>query len=928
MTARPIRLLLDFLTVGGWTLVSRVLGFARDVMIAAFLGAGPVAEAFFVAFRLPNMFRRFFAEGAFNMAFVPLFAKRLEAEGEVSARRFAEEAQAVLFAALVVLTVLAQIAMPWLVLALASGFEGEQFELAVLYSRIGFPYILFISLTALYSGVLNSFGRFAAAAAAPTLLNLTLIGAMLLAWWLGLDMGLSLTWSELVAGILQLALVVWAAWRIGMALPLKRPRLTPEVRRLVRIGIPGVLAGGVVQINLVVGTQVASYFEGAVAWLSYADRLYQLPLGVVGVAIGVVLLPELSRRFRAGDVAGTREALNRAAEFTLVLTLPAAIALMAIPELICRVLYQRGAFDALDTQQTALALAVYAAGLPSFVMQKVLQPAFFAREDTRTPLRYAAISMILNVGGGGRPGAGDRLRRGGARHDRRRLGQCGAALAGCPAARRSDRRRCPAPPPDAAHSPSGRADRRSRARHRSGGRDVPPRPAHRGARADRGPRDGRLCAAFACHRRLCGGGYTRGHATKTDVRMMLLRILFFMLVAVALTGCTGVRLPPALTATTEVKPLIPGYQDIRAWGDIAPQDGEAQLATIRKQILARARREGGLPNGGDYDVLVLSGGGSDGAYGAGLLNGWTRHGDRPEFQLVTGISTGALIAPFAFLGPEYDDELERFYTTTRTEDLIELNVLRAVFGWALGLTDITLMQVTVDNVLTDEMIANIAEEHAKGRRLWIGTTNLDAQRPVIWDIGAIASSDRPNKRELIRDILLASSAIPGALPPVLFTVEVDGKQFSEMHVDGGVTRQLFVYPRQWRLDEQLAQRVQYINLGTIYVVRNTRLDPVNSPVRPNLLDITQRSISTLIKAAGVADIQVIEDQANRDGWALEVTAVPASFDQVENEFFDPDYMRALFDVGYQRALAGDPWETVLGPGGVRVRSPERMPPPG
>jgi putative peptidoglycan lipid II flippase len=398
VTARPIRLLLDFLTVGGWTMVSRVLGFVRDVMIAAFLGAGPVAEAFFVAFRLPNMFRRFFAEGAFNMAFVPMFAKRLESEGEGAARRFGEEAQAILLAALVLLTLLAELAMPWLVLALASGFEGEQFELAVLYSRIGFPYILFISLTALYSGVLNSFGRFAAAAAAPTLLNLTLIGAMLLAWWLGLDMGLSLTWSEVLAGILQLLLVVWAARRIGMALGLRRPRLTPEMRRLVRVGIPGILAGGVVQINLVVGTQVASYFEGAVAWLSYADRLYQLPLGVVGVAIGVVLLPELSRRFRAGDAAGTREALNRAAEFTLVLTLPAAVALMAIPELICRVLYQRGAFDALDTKATALALAVYAAGLPSFVMQKVLQPAFFAREDTVTPLRYAAISMLVNVG--------------------------------------------------------------------------------------------------------------------------------------------------------------------------------------------------------------------------------------------------------------------------------------------------------------------------------------------------------------------------------------------------------------------------------------------------------------------------------------------------------------------------------------------------
>lgn len=395
---RPIRLLMGFLTVGGLTMASRILGFVRDVMIAAFLGAGPVAEAFFVAFRLPNMFRRFFAEGAFNMAFVPMFAKKAEGDGEAVAHEFGREAQSVLLAALVCLTILAEIAMPWLVTALASGFDQPTFELAVLLSRVGFPYILFISLTALYSGVLNSFGRFAAAAAAPTLLNVAMIGGMLLGWYWGWDMGLTLVSSSLVAGVAQLGVVFWAARRIGMAFGLRRPRLTPEVRRLVRIGIPAMLAGGVVQINLVVGTQVASYFDGAVAWLSYADRLYQLPLGVVGVAIGIVLLPELARRIRANDHAGTRDSLNRATEFTLILTVPAAIALIVIPELICRVLYQRGAFDALDTKNTALALAIYATGLPAFVMQKVLQPAFFAREDTVTPLRYAALSMIVNVG--------------------------------------------------------------------------------------------------------------------------------------------------------------------------------------------------------------------------------------------------------------------------------------------------------------------------------------------------------------------------------------------------------------------------------------------------------------------------------------------------------------------------------------------------
>ena len=320
-------------------MASRVLGFVRDVLIAAFLGAGPVAEAFFVAFRLPNMFRRFFAEGAFNMAFVPLFAKKLEGEGPDAARGFAVQATSGLFAVLVVFTVLAQIAMPWMSFGLASGYEGERFDLAVTFGRIVFPYILFISLAALFSGVLNSFGHFAAAAAAPVLLNVILIGAMSSGWALGLDIGLVLAWASCGAGLAQLALVWGAARRLGMGVVPGRPRWTPEMKRLVTLGVPAALAGGVVQINLVVGTQVASYFEGAVAWLWMADRVYQLPLGVVGIAIGVVLLPELARRLRAGDLAGTRNSMNRAIEFTLALTLPSAAGLIAIPVLITAVLF-------------------------------------------------------------------------------------------------------------------------------------------------------------------------------------------------------------------------------------------------------------------------------------------------------------------------------------------------------------------------------------------------------------------------------------------------------------------------------------------------------------------------------------------------------------------------------------------------------------
>ncbi len=392
----PVRLVRGFFTVGVWTLASRVLGFLRDILMAAFLGSGPVAEAFLIAFSLPNMFRRFFAEGAFNMAFVPMFAKKLE--GGEDARRFASDALSGLAGVLIVFCVLALLAMPWLVVAMASGFLGdERFDLAVDYGRIAFPYILFISLAALFSGALNAMGRFWAAAAAPLLLNLLFIGALLLGRQLGWDLGRTLAWTVPVAGIAQLALVWTVAERAGMRLRLHRPILTPELRRLAVIAAPALLAGGVVQINLIVGRQVASFTEGAVAWLAYADRLYQLPLGVVGIAIGVVLLPDLSRRLRAEDAAGGQHAFSRATEFALALTLPAAAALMVVPVPLVSVLFERGAFDAADTAATALVLAVYGAGLPAFVLQKVLQPLYYAREDTRRPFNFAVVAMVVNA---------------------------------------------------------------------------------------------------------------------------------------------------------------------------------------------------------------------------------------------------------------------------------------------------------------------------------------------------------------------------------------------------------------------------------------------------------------------------------------------------------------------------------------------------
>jgi len=393
---QPIRLMRGFLTVGSWTLVSRGAGFARDVMMAAYLGAGPVAEAFLIAFSLPNMFRRFFAEGAFNFAFVPMFAKKVESGDD--ADRFARDAFNGMAGILILVTLAGTLAMPWLVWAMASGFVGDaRFDLAVLYGRIGFSYILFISLVALLSGVLNAYGRFTEASFVPVLMNLMFIAAMLLADRMGWNMGLALAWAVPVTGIVQLAFTWAAARRAGLRLAPGLPRLTPDLKRLAVIAGPAVLAGGVVQVNLLVGRQVASFTEGAIAWLSYADRLYQLPLGVVGIAVGTVLLPDLSRRLRAGDATGGRESFNRGAEISLALTIPAAVALVVIALPLCSVLFERGAFGPDDTASTALALAAYGLGLPAFVLHKVLQPLFFAREDTRRPFRYAVICMIVNA---------------------------------------------------------------------------------------------------------------------------------------------------------------------------------------------------------------------------------------------------------------------------------------------------------------------------------------------------------------------------------------------------------------------------------------------------------------------------------------------------------------------------------------------------
>ncbi|ANT59932.1 lipid II flippase MurJ [Salipiger sp. CCB-MM3] len=393
---KPIRLISGILTVGFWTLASRVLGVAREIFILAYIGPGPVMDAFVAAFRLPNMFRRFFAEGAFNAAFVPIFSKKYE--GEEDPLKFASQAMNGLAFVLLLLSALALIFMPALVWATAGGFAADaRFDMTVGFGRIVFPYIFFISLAALFSGALNATGHFAAAAAAPVLLNVFVILAMLAGQYLNGDIIQWLVWTIPLAGVAQLALVWVAAERAGIKLRPGRPRWNADMKRLVRVAVPAALAGGVMQVNLLVGQQVASNFEKAVGWLYAADRLYQLPLGVVGIAVGIVLLPDLSRRLKAQDDAGARHAFSRAGELSLALTVPAAVALVVVPLPIVAVLFQRGATSMADAQAIAFAVAIYGLGLPAFVLQKVLQPLFFAREDTRTPFRYALWSMAVNA---------------------------------------------------------------------------------------------------------------------------------------------------------------------------------------------------------------------------------------------------------------------------------------------------------------------------------------------------------------------------------------------------------------------------------------------------------------------------------------------------------------------------------------------------
>lgn len=387
------------LSVGGWTLVSRLTGFIRDVVIAAVMGVGPVADAFFVAFRIPNHFRAIFGEGAFNNAFLPTYAQVLETDGERSAASFASRITTLMLIVQIALLIVAFLAMPGVVTLLAPGFSDEpaKFELAVTLTRITFPYLLFITIVTIYSGILNAHDRFWAAAAAPILLNVAMIAALAVVF-LFPNAGYAAAWGVTISGALQLILVWWDARRIAAAPGLERPSIDKPMKTFFKALGPAVIGSAGVQLAIFADTIIASFLPtGAVSSLYYADRIYQLPLGVIGIAAGTVLLPEMSRRIAAGDEVGAYAAQNRTVGLTLALAAPFLVAFIAMPDLLMSALFQRGAFDAAAAAQSGAVLAAYGLGLPAAVLIRSAVSSFYARSDTATPLIASLTAVGVNV---------------------------------------------------------------------------------------------------------------------------------------------------------------------------------------------------------------------------------------------------------------------------------------------------------------------------------------------------------------------------------------------------------------------------------------------------------------------------------------------------------------------------------------------------
>lgn len=392
-------MLKGFLTVSGWTMISRLLGLVRDQLLAALLGTGVAQDAYQIAFRLPNMFRRLFGEGALNAAFVPLFSSLLEREGRDTAQRFASETMSVLLSWLLLLTVLGEIFMPGVLRLIAPGFtHGDvRDSLAISLSRVTFPYLLMICGAALVSGVLNGMHHFGVAAAAYVSFNVVGIAAILILPPLTGDVAHAAAWGVSASGVIQFGILLYAARRAGMRLRLVVPWITPQIRTLLaRMGV-GLVGSGITQINFLVDTIIATLLpEGSVSLMYFADRVNQLPLGVLGAAAGTTLLPVLTRHLAAGDTTSAHTTQNRAISYALILTLPAAAGLLVVAAPVMMALFGHGQFTAHDAVLAAQSLRAYAVGLPAFVLVKVLSPGFFARGDTRTPVLVGMGTLVLN----------------------------------------------------------------------------------------------------------------------------------------------------------------------------------------------------------------------------------------------------------------------------------------------------------------------------------------------------------------------------------------------------------------------------------------------------------------------------------------------------------------------------------------------------
>lgn len=383
------------------TLVSRLVGFARDVVISAALGAsaGPAADAYNTALNFPNLFRRIFAEGAFAAAFVPAYARTLQTEGEEVADKVATDALAAVAFATVILTVVAQLTMPWLMTVINVGFldDPARFKLAVILTQITMPYLPCMAIAALLSGVLNARGRFIVSGAYPILLNLIMLAAVIPAQGDQIGAAYAASWAVLAAGVSQAGLCWWAARKAGADIRIALPRLSPAVKAIIITAVPAAIGNSATQINVFISGNLSSFVAGGRTWLATADRLYQLPLGLVGVAIGIALLPRLSRAVASQDHQQQQASMDEALTLSMALTLPAAAALMAMPYFLIDALFTRGAFLEFDAVNTARALFQFGWGVPAFVLIRILAPAFFARGDTRTPMKFALVSVVVNA---------------------------------------------------------------------------------------------------------------------------------------------------------------------------------------------------------------------------------------------------------------------------------------------------------------------------------------------------------------------------------------------------------------------------------------------------------------------------------------------------------------------------------------------------